>query len=766
MVSRSDSPTDDISEQPDGWIGDRATVGFSSNRVWVRRGRKLLLAAAATTGVAAVLTSSLASPSAAIPDDGFRPDPPSEPSPKGRQDGPGTSQITEPSPPETGGSSGSIGHSESDQDTTSAQRTQPQRAGESVDHGGSDSETKPETEAEQAGRIESERDAIFGPFAPTVYRTHDSTLVVGTPGDDEIRVTQDATSGHYQVEVNDHTFALNDTDLGQLQVAGNGGEDDFVGSDLSETFVGGRHSDNFHAGGGDDMVFAGPGNDNVHGEGGDDELHGGRGDDFQTGGDGNDLIFGDAGNDTSEGRNGDDKIHGGIGNDVSYGNNGNDQLFGGEGNDYNDGGRGADLLRGNAGRDIQSGGYGTDLIDGGLGKDTSITGPGRDQVIDTDDDVDKVYAQESDTVQTSGGDVVQIVEIDELLADSNIQLGSPDPDFWIRLDSDLTTLRSFPAGQDLLAKIAESELTVIVRPHEDPRGISQIEPLGEGNQGHLRPNGEPGAGEHALIDYGIVASDKLEEVPELIPLVELGHELVHASDLLNGTGDPGNSVELDQNGQALLDPTTGEPVITPDGELQAVGLPYDRDGNLDDYPWFGDNEPSGPEDLELGRQTVTENALRRDLGIPDRTNYSTENGLVAGAFDSEWHVARDRATQVPASSTDQLAPKSPVSASSENPDRQDGSGRQDTAGGVESSPNDDREPHDTTSVLEAADEPAVERKATCVDEGSDDRLNWGVNLATNGGCWISGTWTQEDCVEVGSGLFDCPDGKQYDNSVG
>ncbi len=63
------------------------------------------------------------------------------------------------------------------------------------------------------------------------------------------------------------------------------------------------------------------------------------------------------------------------------------------------------------------------------------------------------------------------------------------------------------------------------------------------------------------------------------------------------------------------------------------------------------------------------------------------------------------------------------------------------------------------AVADLETSPAMQQ-SRCVDEGSDGRLNWGVNPETNAGCWVSGTATKSDCVQHGH-VWECPDGKQY-----
>ncbi len=171
-------------------------------------------------------------------------------------------------------------------------------------------------------------------------------------------------------------------------IAGNGGDDQLIGSPYNDilsggagndVLTGGAGNDQLSGGAGDDQLLGGEGNDRLSGGPGEDVLWGGFGDDLLWGGAGNDLLHGEGGNDTLRGGEGDDRLTGGAGNDRLYGNSGNDILDGGSGDDLLDGGIGDDILHGGEGNDTLKGGAGNDTAYGGEGNDRIYLGPGVDR---------------------------------------------------------------------------------------------------------------------------------------------------------------------------------------------------------------------------------------------------------------------------------------------------------------------------------------------------------------------------------------------------
>ena len=173
----------------------------------------------------------------------------------------------------------------------------------------------------------------------------DTLSVYGSTGDDTISVSQDI-SHNVEITVGDETILA--SNIEELQIVGNGGNDDIQVGDLSGTtilnstvsFTGGSGDDRFDAslagkrivadgGAGDDTLIGGTENDQLTGGIGDDSLVGGHGSDLLSGGDGNDTFSWEAerivgtvtasdGNNSVDGGDGDDVLvlHGSGGNDT------------------------------------------------------------------------------------------------------------------------------------------------------------------------------------------------------------------------------------------------------------------------------------------------------------------------------------------------------------------------------------------------------------------------------------------------------------------
>ena len=86
-------------------------------------------------------------------------------------------------------------------------------------------------------------------------------------------------------------------------------------------------NDRFLGGGGNDTILGGFGGDNINGGSHDDYLKGENSNDVVRGALGNDTIFGDQGNDRLLGDAGDDYLVGGSGNDTIFGGSGADQFI-------------------------------------------------------------------------------------------------------------------------------------------------------------------------------------------------------------------------------------------------------------------------------------------------------------------------------------------------------------------------------------------------------------------------------------------------------
>ena len=193
---------------------------------------------------------------------------------------------------------------------------------------------------------------------------------------------------------NDELFGYGGDDTingneGSDRVVGHGGDDSLAGGTGDDAILGGDGADRINAGPGDDSVWGGNGSDLINGISGANEIYGGRGADTIFGGINDDIIYGGDEGDTIRGFQGDDTIHGNHGDDILRGDEGDDEVFGGLGNDRIYGGEGDDVLRGNAGFDQLFGEEGTDNLLGGLGEDDTLQGGGG---------MDRMLADESDTV--------------------------------------------------------------------------------------------------------------------------------------------------------------------------------------------------------------------------------------------------------------------------------------------------------------------------------------------------------------------------------
>lgn len=348
------------------------------------------------------------------------------------------------------------------------------------------------------------------------------------------------------------------------------GEGDVVeralGGDGDDVIAGSLGRDAATGGGGTDRVFGGEGDDAVAGNEGDDVVAGGGGTDNVYGNADADRAFGGAGRDYVDGGAGNDMLDGGLGDDTVYGLSGDDRIAGGAGNDYLEGASGRDDLDGGLGNDIISGGRDDDTIRGGDGNDTVYTGAGRDHV-EGGAGQDKVYGQTKDTSE----DVEQTVTVDIKNVGSYIKIeGSPE--FVERVQADLDMLRASPRGQLMLGNLEKA--------NDDTKGwfyggdgLTIRETTDENS--YALPN-EGWFHDHPAIEY----NPSLDTVADGPPVVVLYHEMAHVYDFVHDTtvdgrynGASGDDRMLDEHGNT---------VNVPNSERQAVGLPIDDDGTVED----------------------------------------------------------------------------------------------------------------------------------------------------------------------------------------
>jgi hypothetical protein len=390
---------------------------------------------------------------------------------------------------------------------------------------------------------------------------------------------------------------------GGVRITVNGVSRTFTGSDADNVII--------RLGGGNDHIEVGT-DVNVHFT-----LEGQDGLDVLEGGAGNDTIRGGRDRDYIDGYRGDDVLDGGDGNDVIYAGDGNDLVSGGSGIDYMDGGRGDDTVLGGAHHDVLSGGDGADRLDGQGGDDTVYTGAGADLTSDQHG-ANTVFGQIDDQWNDVEGDATTrtiFVDLSGLPGDAAIKL-DPDasPRFRQRMEADLAMLRASPDGRLMLIKLDEI--------HEGSKAIAADWPVlgdiayqgdtitlkeyqGNDNSSSSMTNALVWRWNEIEQSRNIVENYPGSYVPtagtinwqEVPPVAVLYHEMAHQYDYGMGTGMSGTFPE--PHGQFDND------------ERQAVGLPVDHDDDPNTPPIVDPDHP-----IEY-----TENGLRREMGLPDRTTY-------------------------------------------------------------------------------------------------------------------------------------------------
>jgi hypothetical protein len=420
------------------------------------------------------------------------------------------------------------------------------------------------------------------------------------------RTIAEAGFGQTYVSSDQLVFATNGTGDDQVQVSQR--DDGTVVVDVNgeqyDVSLAERQELTLRVGAGDDVVEVAPNvrvNIVVDGGAGDDSITTGAGDDRVDGGTGNDIIRGGDGRDDLFGNSGDDGIEGGAGDDVVYGGDGDDALDAGTGTNFIEAGAGNDDIDASTGSNMVSAGLGDDTVLGG-GDNRVYLGAGTDSV-DGAVATDRVYAEDIDAVRFAAGQrdtsqVVVNVEIDPALGQSLLVEGSEA--FRQRVGAEIEFLRSSPDGQQMLAEFDEAALqgnTVTIRElANEQNGYAQT--LGRGNA--EINDGRAGEGSDVVISYN--PSFHMDAFPA--PVVVLYHEMSHAYNGVTGTFQPGT-----YRGEG---PDSGR---VPNAERQAVGLetsaaPFDFDGDPATPPTT--HNPIG----------LTENGIRRELGLPDRPNYT------------------------------------------------------------------------------------------------------------------------------------------------
>jgi RTX toxins and related Ca2+-binding proteins len=414
------------------------------------------------------------------------------------------------------------------------------------------------------------------PVEPTgtfVLQSGDTVIVNTGRGDDSVQIRVDPATGQQIVEVNGTAYRF---PPGAAIVVRTGAGDDRItvapGTNLRLTLLGGSGSDVIRGGDGDERILGLAGDDKIYAGGGNDRVSGGSGRDYIDGSRGNDILTGGEGDDVLYGLSGDDWLSGGADRDYLEGGTGRDAIDGGAHNDILSGGRDDDRLRGGAGSDRIYAGHGADQVSGGSGGDTG-------------------YAERGD--RTSGTEHVVTVEIKDLGMDIRIE-GSEE--FRERVQADLDMLRSSPAGQQML-----TELDAIMARTDggDDRSLTIVgSPEKRGNHAHSLPwrGGFLWLDEREryVVEYEPGGMRAQDDRP---PVAGLFHEFAHVYDYGNDTSAPGVYWGAD-NPKA------------PNRERAAVGLPVDLNGDGVAEGLYPDHPV-----------TLTENALRREMGWPDRRKY-------------------------------------------------------------------------------------------------------------------------------------------------
>ena len=393
-------------------------------------------------------------------------------------------------------------------------------------------------------------------------------------GDDHVQISQ-RDDGTLDIDVNGEIYEVRLTERQELTIrTGDGNDTIEAAPNVTVNMV-------VDAGAGDDHIVTGMGDDRIYG------------------GDGNDFIQTIGGRNDIDGGSGDDVIHGGDGANVIYGGRGNDEIHAGSGFNYIDGGRGDDVIHGGDGENIISAGGGSDQVNLAGGTNTVYTGDGDSRIEGAGGD-DTVYATVNDVINSAGAAAATVVnvEIDPALGRSVEVTGSDA--FRERMEAELDFLRASPAGQQMLAELdaaAANGNTVTIRElANEQNGYAQTM---DRVSAEIR-NGQAGEGSDVLVSYN--PSFHMDAFPT--SNVVLFHELSHAYNGVTGTFQPGTYV-----GEG---PDSGR---VPNAERQAVGLETSNE------PFDFDGDPGTPPTTH-NPMHLTENGIRREMGLPDRPSYA------------------------------------------------------------------------------------------------------------------------------------------------
>ena len=226
-----------------------------------------------------------------------------------------------------------------------------------------------------------------------------------------------------------------------------------------------------------------------------------------------------------------------------------------------------------------AGGHGADRFDGGAGTNT-------------------LYHEDGETMTNTGGgtDNGTVVDMSGRDPGRRITVGvGENREFRQWAESNVDALRSLPSGRDLLTSIDGSGRPVRIEQADDFARNTETPIGGTGEAGDRARRSVVGLAMGRSTLYG---NGRAED--ESNGASNLSHEFGHADDDLRGRSPQGQMPQTPPGG--------GIPTMVDNLERETVGLPYDHDQN-----------PATP--IQNAGNGVTENDIRRDLGMPRRTFY-------------------------------------------------------------------------------------------------------------------------------------------------
>jgi len=222
------------------------------------------------------------------------------------------------------------------------------------------------------------------------------------------------------------------------------------------------------------------------------------------------------------------------------------------------------------------GGHGNDHVDGGEGHDAAYIQDGSDSVSDENEVTENVEIANHDFINVEGSDR-----------------------FVARTQADLDLISASPSGTQMIDSLHENR---------DPNfwaGQNDLTITETTDQNGYATRNKNGWGNHdSEINYN--PTFELGGAP---PVNVLYHEMAHVHSYWNDNYDRSEYT----GGDDWRTGDDGNPEPVPNAERQATGLPIDHDGD-------GDYEIDPRQPFHL-----TDNGLRREMGLPERDRYGREN---------------------------------------------------------------------------------------------------------------------------------------------